>query len=145
MIFSFILVLFSFITDFYFCRNFMVPFKIFFAKTFLILQHCTFESSMPDPKPVSSHTARRKKVSKLLHCSKVCMIICQPKQVCFLFLCFLFIFFFLFSLKKERKNQCSVAIFVAVSNPFLRFPRPGNTHIVALWILKHTLLYGSVH
>lgn len=34
IIFPFILVLFSFITDFYFCQNFMVPFKIFFAKTF---------------------------------------------------------------------------------------------------------------
>lgn len=37
IIFPFILVLFSFITDFYFCQNVMVPFKIFFAKNILIL------------------------------------------------------------------------------------------------------------
>lgn len=37
IIFPFILVLFSFITDFYFCQNFMVPFEIFFAKNILIL------------------------------------------------------------------------------------------------------------
>lgn len=34
IIFPFILVLLSFITDFYFCQNFMVPFEIFSAKTF---------------------------------------------------------------------------------------------------------------
>lgn len=34
IVFLFILVLFSFITDFYFCQNFMVPFEIFSAKTF---------------------------------------------------------------------------------------------------------------
>lgn len=37
IIFPFILVLFSFITDFYFCQNFMVPFKTFFCQNILIL------------------------------------------------------------------------------------------------------------
>lgn len=43
MIFSFILVLFSFITDFYFCQKRHGSFPDLFCQNILILQHCTLK------------------------------------------------------------------------------------------------------
>lgn len=102
----------------------MVPFKTFFAKTFLILQHCTFESSMLDSKPVRLCTARMMTFSKLLHCHrKDGWQLASPSRFAFFFFAF---FLFSSSFFPLRNILLFFSIFLLqYLSPFLCFPRPG--------------------
>lgn len=89
IIFPFILVLFSFITDFYFCQTLMVPFKIFFAKTFwyysivhlkVVSKPQAIELCTGQPRGI----CRKQSIKPIALPWTLCIIICQPKPAGFL-------------------------------------------------------------